>query len=283
MFHIKFKGSKSFEIKVPDQKIEDLKTSYFNETAKTTFIYKGKTLLDTSLLSDYFNAEETITVLNTVIQQETLDYHRMKVDNKIQGLINHEKALANRPIHPEQKMGYFRNVEPLSGFSDTEKARELLQKLRDDHAIMQIMKEREWRVSKLIELHPSEKTILGYNQNKGQIIALRLRTDELDGFRLYSSIVNVLLHELAHMIFSDHDAHFHQLNRILNQDYQRYSKGNSLSNTPLASFHSKLNQKGGKVGGNAKMDEMREILADAVEKRLSKEEIEIKSGCKLMK
>lgn len=62
------------------------------------------------------------------------------------------------------------------------------------------MKARKWSVGELIELTPFEASILGYNRNAGQLIALRLRTDDLSGFRHYDSIRKVLLHELTHNV-----------------------------------------------------------------------------------
>ncbi|KAJ3354522.1 hypothetical protein GGF32_002468 [Allomyces javanicus] len=99
-----------------------------------------------------------------------------------------------------------------------DRARAFLDKLRNDVGIRGIMKQYKWRVGKLIELSPTEHTILGYNRNKGQVIALRLRTDDFEGFRHYDSVRKVLLHELAHMVWSEHDENFHALNRQLNKD-----------------------------------------------------------------
>jgi hypothetical protein len=62
------------------------------------------------------------------------------------------------------------------------------------------MKTRKWSVGELIELTPFEASILGYNRNAGQLIALRLRTDDLSGFRHYDSVRKVLLHELTHNV-----------------------------------------------------------------------------------
>lgn len=80
------------------------------------------------------------------------------------------------------------------------------------------MADRKWSVGELIELTPFEATILGYNRNAGQLIALRLRTDDLSGFRHYDSVRKVLLHELTHNVWGDHDDNFHALNRQLNKD-----------------------------------------------------------------
>jgi hypothetical protein len=80
------------------------------------------------------------------------------------------------------------------------------------------MADKKWSVGELIELTPFEASILGYNRNAGQLIALRLRTDDLSGFRHYDSVRKVLLHELTHNVWGDHDDNFHALNRQLNKD-----------------------------------------------------------------
>ncbi|CAM9409290.1 unnamed protein product [Laminaria digitata] len=54
---------------------------------------------------------------------------------------------------------------------------------------------------------------MGLNQNHGQKILLRLRTDDLKGFRKVLSIRKVLFHELAHNDISEHDDSFYRLMR----------------------------------------------------------------------
>lgn len=70
------------------------------------------------------------------------------------------------------------------------------------------MKQRKWSVGELTELTPFERSILGYNRNAGELISIRLRTDDLSGFRHYDSIRKVLLHELTHNVrFKDNTAY----------------------------------------------------------------------------
>ncbi|EIE18609.1 hypothetical protein COCSUDRAFT_60270 [Coccomyxa subellipsoidea C-169] len=57
--------------------------------------------------------------------------------------------------------------------------------------------------------------ILGVNINSGQEISLRLRTDDLKGFRRYDRIRETLIHELAHMVWGEHDHNFKELNSQL--------------------------------------------------------------------
>uniref|UniRef100_A0A0E0EN38 WLM domain-containing protein n=1 Tax=Oryza meridionalis TaxID=40149 RepID=A0A0E0EN38_9ORYZ len=93
-----------------------------------------------------------------------------------------------------------------------------------DPGIIAIMNKHRWRVGIMTEMAPvgyvgvSPKCILGFNKNMGEEISLRLRTDDLKGFRKYESIKRTLLHELAHMVHSEHDANFFALNKQLNDE-----------------------------------------------------------------
>lgn len=93
-----------------------------------------------------------------------------------------------------------------------------------DPGIIAIMNKHRWRVGIMTEMAPvgyvgiSPKCILGFNKNHGEEISLRLRTDDLKGFRKYESIKKTLLHELAHMVYSEHDANFFALDKQLNQE-----------------------------------------------------------------
>lgn len=60
----------------------------------------------------------------------------------------------------------FLRVEVLPQYLDQEGAREVLNRLRRDPAVVSVMKAHQWTVGALIELSPQEQTLLGYNQNK---------------------------------------------------------------------------------------------------------------------
>ena len=100
----------------------------------------------------------------------------------------------------------------------------LLHSLAADPGISKIMKVRGWRVGKLSEMPPEGKVgvsavcVLGYNVNAGQEISLRLRTDDLRGLRPYARVRETLIHELAHMTYSEHDLRFKQLNSQLTRE-----------------------------------------------------------------
>lgn len=140
----------------------------------------------------------------------------------------------SQPVRTQDDDKYtFGDIQVLPEFTQQDKARAVLERLRQDKGIVGIMKLHRWRVGSLIELSPADKTILGYNRNNGQLIALRLRTDDLEGFRHYDAIRKVLLHELAHNVHSEHDENFHALNRQLNKEVQQLdwtaNSGQSIS------------------------------------------------------
>ena len=109
-----------------------------------------------------------------------------------------------------------------------EEARQLLYRLAHDVGIQGIMRKHRWKVDLLSEMPPegkvgiSERCVLGYNVNKGQEIALRLRTDDGRGFRKYLTIRETLIHELTHMVWSDHDENFKKLNAQLLRECKAY-------------------------------------------------------------
>lgn len=100
----------------------------------------------------------------------------------------------------------------------------LLHELAADPGIVKVMRDRRWHVGLLSEMPPEGKVgvsavcVLGYNVNAGQEISLRLRTDDLRGLRLYARVRETLIHELAHMTYSEHDLRFRQLNSQLTRE-----------------------------------------------------------------
>jgi hypothetical protein len=100
----------------------------------------------------------------------------------------------------------FHRIEPLQHLPQPSKAEALLKRLAEDPAIIHIMAQHKFSVGLLTELAPHEHPeLLGLNKNAGEAILLRLRTDRYDGFRLYSEVRRVLVHELTHNKWSDHD------------------------------------------------------------------------------
>jgi hypothetical protein len=122
----------------------------------------------------------------------------------------------------------FGGVRVMAGFGDAERARGLLEALRGDRGIREAMRRWRFRVGQLVEMDPAENTTatartLGLNRNRGEVIELRLRTDRYDGFRHYGGIRKTLCHELAHNVWSEHDANFWTLCREIEAFVQQQS------------------------------------------------------------
>lgn len=151
-----------------------------------------------------------------------------------------EKAEARREARQQFGFGAYR---VLDGFSDADEAEELLRRLATDPGIRGVMEKRKYKVGTLSEMFPKGKVgvspvcTLGVNVNRGQEISLRLRTDDLLGFRKFLSIKKVLYHELAHMEISEHTDEFFELCSLIERE------ANSLDWT---------RKKGRSVGGQAR-------------------------------
>ncbi|KAK1567686.1 hypothetical protein Q3G72_015211 [Acer saccharum] len=214
-----------------------------------------------------------------------------KADLRIVGFDEEEKRLRQRMLdgpHAPLKLPQgpyifcdFRTLQ-LPGVELNPPASEALKRmhmLAADPGIVAIMNKHRWRVGIMTELAPvgyvgvSPECILGFNKNHGEEISLRLRTDDLKGFRKYERIKKTLLHELAHMVYSEHDANFYALDKQLNQeadalDWTR-SRGHTLSGV-RHSDHYEDNFDGGdirnfsqKLGGNVS-DQLASARASSV-------------------
>jgi len=98
-------------------------------------------------------------------------------------------------------------------------ARSLLERLATDPGVQAIMKSRELVVGTLGEMDPIDDRLmqkkaqegaclLGYNTNHGMRIDVKLRTDDLSGFRPYPELASTLIHELSHNWCGEHDVLF---------------------------------------------------------------------------
>jgi hypothetical protein len=114
-------------------------------------------------------------------------------------------------------------------------AERLLKKLATDPGVVQIMKRRQFTVLWLCEMDPQEDRLaqkkeeegaclLGYNQNGGEKIYIRLRNDDGKSFRGYNGLVNTLLHELTHNICGPHDDVFWKVFGELKHEYEAFAQ-----------------------------------------------------------
>ncbi|KAI8087827.1 WLM domain-containing protein [Gilbertella persicaria] len=262
-------------------------------------MFKGRILKDDQATLDQLGIKQGTKLmltgsLPTQIQQVNQLDKKIEEQKRLAPSIRLKKNQLGQRQAPDPNAKYtFHKMSVIEEFPHPEKAKKLLEKLRDDRGIRAIMADRKWSVGELIELTPFEASILGYNRNAGQLIALRLRTDDLSGFRHYDSIRKVLLHELTHNVWGDHDDNFHALNRQLNKDvirldwtahgahqlgsgdfYQPLEKQEDIEEAPVY-----------RLGGNSGQlldtpEARRQKMAAAALSRLTKkEEQEMDEGC----
>ena len=188
----------------------------------------------------------------------------------------------------------FHKVETLPMLPNQQKAKQILEELANDPGILACMAKHKWNVGCLAELYPkgqvgqSPVCVMGLNQNKGQKILLRLRTDDLQGFRKILSIRKVLYHELAHNVHSDHDNQFFQLMRQIEKECNELVGIPSTTTTSdyyhedrQAAFAGGTYTLGGgsSAASSATTLSKRELVARAAMMRLSREEQEIQDAC----
>lgn len=194
----------------------------------------------------------------------------------------------------------FGSVRPLPGLPDEDKARALLERLANDPGVVAVMEKHGWHVPVLSELFPhgevgvSEKCLMGLNKNAGQEILLRIRTDDLEGFRRYDSLLEVMWHELSHNVHSEHDKHFFALMRQLAKEGRELdwtkSGGRTLGgsatrwdpSTVAASDGAQFEGGSHRLGGETEVTAMfsaRELAASAAVLRVTAAEAEVASLC----
>ena len=120
----------------------------------------------------------------------------------------------------------FHEVKPIDFLPFPERSTRYLNRLRNDPGIKAAMIKHKWSVPLLTELNPAENTThesrtLGLNENKGQRILLRLRTDDYDGYRDYKTVRDCLCHELAHNVHGEHNREFYDLMKQIQEEVKR--------------------------------------------------------------
>ncbi|KAK9371067.1 WLM domain-containing protein [Lipomyces kononenkoae] len=133
-------------------------------------------------------------------------------------------AKSKRPLPDPESIKYtFHKIIPLPFLPNPEKSLALLERLKEDRGVQAVMKKYKWSIPILTELDPASNSshdskLLGLNRNKGEVIELRLRMDDYDGWRDFKSVRKVLCHELAHNVHSEHDRQFWELTKTLERE-----------------------------------------------------------------
>jgi WLM domain len=183
----------------------------------------------------------------------------------------------------------FGRIETLPNLPDQDQAREILTRLANDPGVLACMAKHRWNVGCLSEIFPEGKVgesavcLMGLNEGKGRRIRLRIRTDDLNGFRKMLSIRQVLFHELAHNVHSEHDDKFFQLMRQIERECNEldWTQGHGLSisdDSPRHMFTGGTYRLGGDAE-SADHRDVRELAAQAALTRMTAEEEEIQMNC----
>ncbi|CAB9527791.1 Ubiquitin metalloprotease fusion protein [Seminavis robusta] len=198
-------------------------------------------------------------------------------------------AAASRKTATSTAYGFGR-IETLPNLPHRDQAHKILSQLANDPGVLACMKKHNWQVGALAELYPkgnvgqSAVCVMGLNKNKGQQILLRIRTDDLTGFRKILSIRKVLYHELAHNVHSEHDGKFFQLMRQIETECTEmdWTQGEGLSAAEGGDADNAFSGGTYRLGGGGETTNGisdREMRAQAALSRMTAEEQEIQQNC----
>ncbi|KAI1334206.1 WLM-domain-containing protein [Xylariaceae sp. FL0016] len=189
-------------------------------------------------------------------------------------------------------------VDPLissySHLAEFPRAKEALHTLKKIASMVKpIMRARGWKVRQLHEFYPDDPRLLGLNVNR-QRIYVRLRySGDCTQFYPFESVLDTMLHELAHMVHSAHDAKFDALWDQLRDEHESLtlkgytgegfmSDGHRLGGQRLSKLEAKRLARvaaekrrtrnagsGQRLGGAAPRpgQDIRKVITDAVERR----------------
>jgi len=232
------------------------------ERGQIKLIFCGALLNDETMLSKLkLDAHSKITMLASSKLPSPSSMPRVK--NDLLGLTNASSSSsssassASSVLSRESRFGAI-HVLTHAHLTQQDKARSLLCSLANDVGIIAVMTKHNWRVGVLAELYPEGLVgvdpvcVLGLNENMGQRILLRLRTDDLEGFRKMDTIRETLYHELAHNVHSEHDADFYKLMRQVKKEAFELDWRNSSSHTtgaPVGDRYTSSAAAGGGAGG----------------------------------
>lgn len=243
--------------------------------------------------------DPTLRIINDL---DSNSYNKFHGNGQNNGQIN---SNYNNSINVKYK---FERIETLPNLPNEEKAKDILLQLSNDPGVLAVMNKHKWSVGCLAELYPegsvgvSDVCVMGLNQNHGQKILLRLRTDDLKGFRKILSIRKVLFHELAHNEHSEHNDKFYVLMRQIEREVEeldwKSTKGNLLGGANRANDYLYYNNGSAsdgkyayqantpavqKLGGSdsvlTKFIPAKYLAGTAAVMRLSAEEKEIEDNC----
>ncbi|RPA84209.1 WLM-domain-containing protein [Ascobolus immersus RN42] len=183
----------------------------------TTLTQKKLTLLTTS--------PQKLDAMNTALAASQTALARRAAARRKARTAHHPRSLDPTRMQKEMEESKytFHSLRPLPHLPDPSRSLKFLERIRDDPGIKHIMRLHRYSVPILTEMDPAEHTrhdgkTLGLNRNGGEIIELRLWTDDFSGYRDFKTVRKTAIHELAHNEYSEHDANFWALFRQLEKE-----------------------------------------------------------------
>ncbi|CAO1624691.1 unnamed protein product [Jaminaea pallidilutea] len=179
-----------------------------------------------------------------------------------------------RRLHGNARIAEYRAM------ADLPRASEALAMLRRIGAIVKpIMLKHNWHVGKLTEFSGFSKNhgeVLGMNQNRGQVVFLRLRQKAagsqqlIDAFLPEDDVVYTMLHELTHNVRGPHDDEFFRILKGLEEDWYELRRKGSL---PGQGFWTPGNLLGAGHGRDLPLPMARRQAAEKAEERQKRQKM----------
>ncbi|KAG8935998.1 hypothetical protein FRC03_001208 [Tulasnella sp. 419] len=244
---------KSHELSIDSQStIQDLQgaleelTSVPPELQK--ILYKGKSL--TALGNGLISLQEAglkdgikLTLMGSTAEEINKLRNKEAEEQRREDILQRRQARTSAKVRSTSSTSgassnyRFHQIKSLPHLPNPSAAQKVLEKLALDPAIRNIMQSHQFSVGLLTELAPHEHPeLLGLNENHGQVIRLRLRTDDYDGMRTYKEIRRVLCHELTHNVWGPHDDNFKELNSRLNREVAQFELSAKQGTHSLSSY-----------------------------------------------
>ncbi|PRT52809.1 hypothetical protein B9G98_00429 [Wickerhamiella sorbophila] len=196
-----------------------------NPEAKISDPVGGKTPTKIMVLgSSQQKSDEIASSANAYIRQEA------RREQAVASLAARKRAPAVTTAPTEYT---FHEIKALP-YGDSQGALDYLQRIKDDLGVRVLMEKYKLKVNVLSELDPalntgSKERRLGLNRNRGEMIELRIRTDDYMGFCNFNEVKKVLCHELAHNTQDDHDEAFWKVCRLYEREInQGWGTGHRL-------------------------------------------------------
>ncbi|KEG10979.1 hypothetical protein DQ04_03091050 [Trypanosoma grayi] len=170
------------------------------------------------------------------------------------------------------------------GWENDECAKEYMQQLLVRGHV--ILSAHNWKIKHLKEFYPRSARLLGLNVNKGDEVCVRFRSPGAKKtFLPFHEVLCTLLHEIAHCRYSRHDRYFWELYAQLVIECERLEVRMASEKREDAVGAQLRFSEGRRLGGNtialppSNSDSLRQILADAAQRRLQLSRRGERDGC----